>query len=509
MAEVRVLLLGLDGATPRLLRPFLEHMPFFSELAKEGVLGTLKVFYPTLSPMEWSALFTGKNPGKTGIFYLYSLARGDLRTGAPLANLAHVGEPTIWDILNLHGVKTGLVNVPCIYPPRPVEGFIISGFLAPTAKGRFYYPPEVGRALREEGYRVDLEFWEVGIKPYMMPQQVDAERVLEEQKRITAARVRTALRLARAYGTDFLFLIIKGTDNVQHLFWHDREALLDYYVFVDEQVAKLYDAYGPTHLLAVSDHGFHPRELYYFHINTWLYKRGYLRLRGRTRFLAQALAYNIALLSFRFLRPTLLILREEWLYEAYALPSWIDTEASLAYALECGIFLSREARELGLRRRLARELMAIRGPGGRRVFKAVIEREELFSGPYLHKIPDLILVPEPEFAINPHFSPALFTRYVHKPYLTGSHKADNEGIFLAHGQGVKALGSTGFRARITDVMPTTLYLYGAPIPSDVDGRVLTGIFEEALRRAREPRYVSSERLKIMLRAYRLRRLRKK
>jgi len=502
-AEAKVLLLGLDGATPRLLNSFLDHMPFFSELANEDVLGELEVFYPTLSPMEWSSLFTGKNPGKTGIFYLYSLAGGDLRTGAPLANLAHVSEPTIWDLLNLHGLRTGVVNVPCTYPPRPLDGFLISGFLAPTARGElFYYPPEIGPILREEGYEVDLKFHEVGIRPYMLPGQVDVERVLREQKRITAARVRTAIRLSRAYRVDFLSLIVKGTDNLQHLFWHDKEALLDYYAFVDEQAAKLYDAYEPTHLLAVSDHGFHARERYYFHINTWLLKRGYLRLRDHVKLLVQAMAYNIAFLSFRFLRPTLAILREEWVYEAYAMPTWIDTRRSLAYALECGIFLSEEAREAHLARKLTEELLALRGPGGKRVFRAVMTREELFSGPYLPKLPDLILVPEPEFAINPHFCPALFTRYVHKPYLTGSHKADNKGIFLAHGPGIRA--HRHVEVHITDIVPITLYLYGLPLPDDLDGKVPKELFEEPFRRAHEVEHVSSRKLKVRLRAHRLR-----
>ena len=72
MPKVRLLLCGLDGATFKVLRKWLEadELPFISELYKDGAHGPLKTFFPTFSPMEWACFYTGKNPGKLGIFAL-------------------------------------------------------------------------------------------------------------------------------------------------------------------------------------------------------------------------------------------------------------------------------------------------------------------------------------------------------------------------------------------------------------------------------------------------------
>jgi len=498
--RAKVLLIGLDGATPDLIEEFRPKMPFLSKLLSRSAWGTLRTFYPTLSPMEWCSLFTGKNPAKTGVFYLYSLSKGDLRTGAPLANLSQVGQPTLWEVLNLYGLRTGVVNVPCTYPPRPLDGFMISGFLAPRARGAYYYPPEVGEVLREYGYEVDLDFEKVGIGPSTDSRAVDKRRVLEEQERITEARVKVALELARRYQVDFLFIIIKGTDNIQHLFWTDKRALGAYYAFVDGEIEELYEGYGPTHLIVVSDHGFHEKEARYFHLNTWLYRKGYLRAKNPIKFFFKTAFYNLAYLIMRFLRPLLSLLPEGWEMEAYKMPDWIDTGRSLAYGLECGIFLSDRVREdpslYGrLREELRRELLNLR-VGGEEVFKAVYLREELFSGRYLSKIPDLILVPNPRFAVNPHPGLRLAVDLAHKPYLTGAHKADNKAFFLLAGEGVRAGPA---ELRITDIMPLVLYIYGLPIPSGVDGRAPLELFEEGFRRPRPLRYVPEEKLKLRIR----------
>jgi hypothetical protein len=52
----------------------------------------------------------------------------------------------------------------------------------------------------------------------------------------------------------------------------------------------------------------------------------------------------------------------------------------------------------------------------------------------------------------------------------GSHRLD--GIFIASGGPVRS-GTAFKNARIIDIAPTVLYLMGAPIPNDMDGRVLT------------------------------------
>jgi arylsulfatase A-like enzyme len=57
----------------------------------------------------------------------------------------------------------------------------------------------------------------------------------------------------------------------------------------------------------------------------------------------------------------------------------------------------------------------------------------------------------------------------------GSHRLD--GVLIASGGPIRR-GAKPISARITDIAPTVLHLMGAPIPTDMDGRVLSEVFEE-------------------------------
>jgi arylsulfatase A-like enzyme len=57
--------------------------------------------------------------------------------------------------------------------------------------------------------------------------------------------------------------------------------------------------------------------------------------------------------------------------------------------------------------------------------------------------------------------------------MTGHHRPN--GILLIHGPGVTP-GARVETASIVDVTPTVLWLSGQPIPAEMDGKALTGVF---------------------------------
>jgi hypothetical protein len=69
----------------------------------------------------------------------------------------------------------------------------------------------------------------------------------------------------------------------------------------------------------------------------------------------------------------------------------------------------------------------------------------------------------------------VFTPAEVSPRFSGTHRL--EGILVAHGPGVRR-GEKIEGAAITDLAPTILYQQGLPVPSDMDGRVLEGVFTE-------------------------------
>jgi predicted AlkP superfamily phosphohydrolase/phosphomutase len=73
-----------------------------------------------------------------------------------------------------------------------------------------------------------------------------------------------------------------------------------------------------------------------------------------------------------------------------------------------------------------------------------------------------------------------------QPIEGGGHHAPY-GIFLAAGEGIRA-GEVFHGGSVLDVAPTVLHLFGAPIPLDMDGKVLAQIFEGSWLADHGPRY---------------------
>ena len=70
MAHNKLLLIGLDGGTWKLLKNWIDDgsLPNLARLYNEGSRGTLLSTIPSSTCPALPALFTGKNPGNIGIF---------------------------------------------------------------------------------------------------------------------------------------------------------------------------------------------------------------------------------------------------------------------------------------------------------------------------------------------------------------------------------------------------------------------------------------------------------
>jgi len=144
----RVVILGLDGFSPRLVRQFLSEgrLPSIASLTQAGTLADLATTCPGISPVAWSSFQTGANPGKHGIFdflapdrsaylpVLSSVLTERTARGRVVARLLRHSVP-FWSLLGRFGIRSTILRVPITYPPEPLDGFLLSGMCVPDLRG--------------------------------------------------------------------------------------------------------------------------------------------------------------------------------------------------------------------------------------------------------------------------------------------------------------------------------------------------------------------------------------
>jgi len=487
----RILVIGLDGADLDLLRPWMDagDLPHLASFLDEGTGGFLASTIPPVSAPAWASFFTGRTPGRHGVFGFVSEVPGSGET--VLASLDAVRGTKLWDAFGSEGRKVGVLNVPVTWPVPEVNGFFVSGMLTPPGRG-YTWPPELEEEIAAvvPGYLLEVERAEFR----------DPERTERHIGDVAAARARAVLHLMEHREWDLLVAVFTTTDRIQHRFWSgDREEIRRLYVRIDGWVGEMLERAGrDTLAVVVSDHGFADTDRR-FYANRWLRREGFLSVRRSD---AEGDAYTRRRFNW-FLgqpeearhRPPRRSLLDRILRRPEGLDiDWSRTRAYLYSSDSRGIEVNLEGRQPrgivppgeyeALRDELVAKLGGLRFPGtGEAVFSRVAKREDVYEGPYVDRAPDVVLVPtDDRYRVTSKLEEGKILRQHHRP--VGYHR--RPGIFFAKGPGVRA-GVDLPEAGIEDVMPTLLFAANLPIPEGCDGRVLRGIFEEGFLEGREER----------------------
>ena len=490
MRKSKVLVVGIDGATWSLIKPWADEgkLPTFRRLLKNGAWGELRSSIPYMTYPAWKCYSTGKNPGKLGVYWFLSLDFKNRRivTHSSLSFKAD----EFWDYLGRRGFKVGIINMPTTYPPKRINGFMISGFGA-SNEDIYTTPSSLKKELEEKfNYQVNPSRW---IKYH-------STEALEDLEELILSRFRVAQRFISK--VDFLHLTIFFVDNIQHYFWNDKKILLRFYQKIDKNLGRLVQSADIVFLM--SDHGFTAlKDVFY--INVWLEEKGYLiRKMSYRDSLSQAgvtferlasIADRVKLLPHLYsklpdnIRSRLKLVLPADAFDATfsSLGELLDWDNTLVVALESTVYINRAAIESRteyekLRSRLIRQLSAVRNPStNEKVFKGVFKKEEIYSGEYLDVAPDLVVVPADGYEVK-------LSIYGEKAMWESDRKKEAEtrrrygvhsmkGIFLAFGDRIrKGIRIEG--ASIYDLAPTILHIYNVPIPEDLDGRVLKEVFQK-------------------------------
>jgi len=105
-----------------------------------------------------------------------------------------------------------------------------------------------------------------------------------------------------------------------------------------------------------------------------------------------------------------------------------------------------------------------------KVIKGVYRKQEVYSGKYLHEMPDLILLAEPGYRFDETIDGGDIFREPRGEIghiVVGDHEIDSIFMFKLDGFN-KGLNEVS----VTDIAPSVLNLFGIPIPTSMDGKSL-------------------------------------
>lgn len=456
----KVLVIGLDSAPPDLVfEEWLDRLDNLRDLIKRGFHGEIESTVPPITIPAWTSFATGKNPGKLGFFGFRNRTVGSY-DDIWIANAAAVKEDTLWDLVSREGKKVITLGVPQTYPPKPVNGLMVSGFLAPDTEHDYTYPSELKDEIRAlvGDYLLDVDNFRTE----------DKESLLKSIYLMTERRFDLAAHLMSRYPWDLFMLVEIGPDRIHHGFWkyldpehrkfvpgsEYKDAIRDYYIYLDREVGELLDLIDKeTVVVVVSDHGA-KRMDGCININDWLIQEGYLTLKSRP---ASVIRFD---------------------------PGQVDWENTLAWGwggYYGRLFLNVKGRESlgvvqpgeyeGVREDIAHRLRAIEDENGRCIGTRVFKPQEVYQGPHIEKAPDLII----------YFGDLSWrsTDSVGHPSIhsfeteLGPDEAvhDEYGIFIVYDprrEGGRRLEGL----RLVDGAPTILSLMGLRVPDDMDGGVI-------------------------------------
>jgi len=285
--ERKVAIIGLDCADPKLVfEEFWHDLTNIQRIARSGSYGPLRSTIPPITVPAWMSMMTGKDPGTLG-FYGFRNRKDYSYDSVFFANSKLVKHEPVWETLGKRGHKSIVLGVPLTYPPKPINGYMVTSFLTPSVESDYTYPKKLKEEIKSwvGRYMLDVENFRTD----------DKQRILDEVYEMTEKRFEVARHLVTEKEWDLFIMVEMGPDRMHHAFWahhdsthfkHDpnspfKNAIKDYYKFLDEKIGELISLFPDnTVILVVSDHGVQKMEGG-IAINDWLVEKGYLVLKEK------------------------------------------------------------------------------------------------------------------------------------------------------------------------------------------------------------------------------------
>ena len=393
----KIIIIGLDGVPFRLLKEFSEKgiMPNTARIISEGTFRGMSSSIPEISSVAWSSIITGKNPAEHGIFGFTDFLPNTYRLSFP--NFSQLKLPTFWELKP--DSRHIIVNVPSTYPAREINGVLISGFVALDLE-RAVYPEATIAHLQKFDYKVDVDSSKA---------HESLDFFIKDLNKTNEARI-SAYRYLWNKEWDTFMLVFTGSDRLMHFLWdayedqnHEfHQEFNNYFKRVDEIIGEISSRMGDTdNLIMLSDHGFEKLEKDVY-INRILQNEGFLKL------------MNVESINFSHI---------DYGTKAFALDPariYINLKGKYPRGGVC------ESEKESIIRDLEYFFDNFQIDGKKAVSR-VYRKEEIYSGPYLDKAPDLVLIGAKGFNLKAAVNSA---DIYSKGIFTGKHTQDDAFLLV-------------------------------------------------------------------------------
>ena len=451
----KLFVIGLDCAEPSLVFDrWREELPHLSQLMETGTFGELESTIPPITVPAWTCMLTGKDPGELG-FYGFRNRADYSYDQMNIATSAAVKHARVWDRASAEGKRVVVIGVPQTYPPRPLNGYLVTSFLTPSTFSRYTYPPSLKAEIAQVvgDYMLDVQDFRTEDKDYLLRQIYD----------MTEKRCRLVRHFLRTKPWEFFMWVEMGVDRIHHGFWkymdpthpkHEpgnryQDAIRDYYRYLDAQIGEMLELVpDDAAVLVMSDHGAQPMKGGIC-FNEWLMREGYLVLEDQPEGIVPLAKCEI---------------------------NWRRTRAWGAGGYYGRLFLNVEGREPqgvippeeyeATREELIAKLEALTDPQGRNIGTRVFRPEEIYRE--VNNIPPDLIV----------YFGNLAWRSVGSVGLGAIHTFENDigpddanhaqnGLFILTVPGRAGRGRVKARSWRA-VAPTMLELLGLKVPAEMD-----------------------------------------
>ena len=457
----KALLIGLDCAAPDLLfNRFADKLPNFRRMMEKGVYGRLESSDPPITIPAWTVMASSRSPGVLGL-YGFRHRKDNSYRDIWIASSRRVKAKRIWDFVAEAGGKSCLVGVPPSYPPFPVEGWLVGGFITPDTNRNYTFPEGLAQEIKDVvgEYQVDVEF-----------RIEDKRSLVRDLFEMTERHFEVIKHLMRTRDWSFLMFVEIGLDRIHHAFWkyfdeahrlHEpgsefEGVVEDYYMLLDGKVGELLELLDDdTVVFVASDHGGKPMKGA-FCVNTWLEEQGLLKLK----------------------RPVEKVVR---LNDADV--DWENTVAWGWGGYYARIFLNLKGREEHgvvdpgdyerVRDNIVDRLRNIRGPDGEEWDTKVLKPEEIY--PECRGDPPDLMVYFDDLSWRSAGTMGQGDLYLPENDIGPDDAVhDKMGLYVYYDPS-RDLGGRVEDLNILDVAPPLMRAMGLPVPSDMEGKVLTGV----------------------------------